>query len=395
MLENSIQQYAWGSVDGIPSITGMSNPENNPFAELWLGAHPAAPSRLVHAGESLALDSFIAMHPVETLGKTVNLLFDSKLPYLLKILSAVTPLSLQVHPSKSQAEAGFKRENDEHIPITAFNRNYKDNNHKPEIILALTSFKAMAGFRNIDDILSLFSAASISEVADILQNMSKSRSYSAFYQDILHIEQDKKQSICSTLASKAKELSLSHPDRSVRRAFAFVTILAETYPDDTGIFAPLYLNCIELEPLQAMYLPAGIMHAYVHGTGIELMANSDNVLRGGLTPKYIDIDELCSILREEPFCPEIFTTDPGSTQSIYATPCKDFELSRLNLQNNSIVSHSFGPRILLCTDGHVDISGVNELISLTKGKSAFIPANAGKLTLSGSGVVFSAAVPET
>lgn len=393
-LLNTVQNYAWGSTDGIPAVTGLRNPENVPLAEMWLGAHPASPSIISVGDTRISLDAFINDYQLECLGPRVRDTYKGALPFLLKILSAGTPLSLQVHPGKSQAEAGYEKENHAGIPLSAYNRNYKDSNHKPEIILALTPFLAMSGFRLFEQSLQLLSLTDIPELSDSIADFAKSRDYIQLCTSMLKTDPEVKRILCARLAHRAANLAAAHPDSAVRTAFSFVLMLAETHPDDTGIFAPLYLNCIQLQPGQGMYLPSGILHAYVRGTGIELMANSDNVLRGGLTPKYIDVPELVSVLSPDTYIPDVLEPDTASAFYTYKTPSAEFALSRINPGHKPLEFGSDGPSILLCTEGEATINGINGSVHMHKGSSLFIPAISNSVTITGTAMIYSASVPD-
>ncbi len=286
LLKNTIQKYAWGSPTAIPELLGEQNPSHEPRAELWMGAHPKAPSFVNFDGQWLSLTELIAKYPQEILGNDVALAFNNKLPYLFKVLAAAKPLSIQAHPSLNQAKEGFERENDRGIALDAPNRNYKDDNHKPECICALSPFWAMYGFRNIPDILALMGKncpVGLAGELDLLKKQPDSRGLKRFFTDLMTMDSQRQKRVVDEAVQNANQYS----DEDF--AFHWMTRLADEYPTDIGILAPLLLNLIELKPGEALFLPAGEFHAYLEGVGMELMANSDNVLRGGLTAKHIDV----------------------------------------------------------------------------------------------------------
>lgn len=403
-LKNLIQTYAWGSKDGIPAFTGIPNADGKPMAELWMGVHPCAPSRLIETGEAAnteptdypaTLADFIGHYPELTLGKDAETRFNGKLPFLFKVLSACSPLSIQVHPTRPQAKKGFARENEAGIPLSAGERNYKDENHKPEIIMALTPFTAMCGFRTKQESVShleLIQCAALSPVTNIIAQNGK---YTDFCRQILSLENATKAEIVKKTIEKAKDIVGSTLPVSTRRAYELVLKLASFYPTDIGILSPLYLNVIDLAPAQAIYLPSGIMHAYIEGTGLELMANSDNILRGGLTPKHIDIPELLSVLSTEPFMPQIIEPPAGASFFRYRTESPEFELSRIAPAEGTARFKTSEPAILIGATGEITAKAeTGETFTLVRGRTAFVPALGGTIVFSGTGTAYIASIPE-
>ncbi len=353
-LSNRIQGYAWGSRTAIPTLLGVP-PTGAPQAELWLGAHPSAPSTV---SDGRTLDAFIAQAPSRILGVKVAERFEGRLPFLLKVLAAAEPLSLQAHPSLEQARVGFAAENAAGIPVAAPHRNYRDANHKPEIICALTPFRALCGFRRVADTVRLFDALGLDTSVLVRQGLA------AYFKQLMtspHLE--------SLAAAKTVE--------GFEAECALARQLAAKYPGDAGVIGALLLNLVELQPGEALYLDAGNLHAYVEGTGIELMANSDNVLRGGLTPKHVDVAELLKVLN--------FTDGPPNVlRGEYPTPVADFSLSRLNVEGSTPLAAA--AQILLVTDGEVTLSGA----TLRRGESVFLGADETGLVLTGRATVFRA-----
>jgi mannose-6-phosphate isomerase len=403
-LENTIQAYAWGSKEGISSFTGIPNPEGKPMAELWMGAHPGAPSKIIESTEDsraapderrISLADFISHDPALALGKHAADRFNGKLPFLFKVLSAGSPLSIQVHPSRPQAAEGFARENKAGIPLSAGERNYKDDNHKPEIIMAVTPFTAMCGFRRKQEALSHLELIGSPELSPIAGILSKNGKYTDFCKELLSLPDESKAKIVEAVSAKAKEIICSGLPATTRRAYELVLKLASFYPTDIGILSPLYLNVIDLQPGQAMYLPAGVMHAYIEGTGLELMANSDNVLRGGLTPKHIDIPELLSILSPEPFLPKIIEPSAGAGFFSYRTESPEFELSRIAPAEGPAQFRTSKPAILIGSTGEISAkTETGEAFRLVRGSTAFAPALDGTIVFSGTGTAYIASIPE-
>jgi mannose-6-phosphate isomerase len=289
LLKNTIQEYAWGSPKAIPDLLGRRNPGNKPQAELWMGAHPKATSLVQYHGQWVSLLDLINKNPLDVLGKNAAKNFNNKLPYLFKVLAAAKPLSIQAHPNLNQAREGFQRENAQRIPLDAPHRNYRDANHKPECICALTQFWALSRFRRISGILSYLKkvcAHGLDAEIDNLKQQPTSDGLKRFYTALMTMDADRQNRIVAQALEQAQRFEAEDP------VFNWMLKIADDYPKDIGVLAPILLNLICLEPGQALFLDAGELHAYLEGLGIELMANSDNVLRGGLTPKHVDVPEL-------------------------------------------------------------------------------------------------------
>ncbi|PVK42011.1 mannose-6-phosphate isomerase, partial [Salmonella enterica] len=283
-LINSVQNYAWGSKTALTELYGIANPQQQPMAELWMGAHPKSSSRITTAnGETVSLRDAIEKNKTAMLGEAVANRFG-ELPFLFKVLCAAQPLSIQVHPNKRNSEIGFAKENAAGIPMDAAERNYKDPNHKPELVFALTPFLAMNAFREFSDIVSLLQpvAGAHSAIAHFLQAPNAER-LSQLFASLLNMQGEEKTRALAVLKA-ALNSQQGEPWQTIR-------VISEYYPDDSGLFSPLLLNVVKLNPGEAMFLFAETPHAYLQGVALEVMANSDNVLRAGLTPKYIDIPE--------------------------------------------------------------------------------------------------------
>jgi len=395
LLKNPVQNYAWGSPTAIPELLGEQNPSHEPRAELWMGAHLKAPSLVNYDGQWLSLAELIAKYPQEILGNDVALAFGNKLPYLFKVLAAAKPLSIQAHPSRNQAKKGFVRETARGIAMDAPNRNYKDDNHKPECICALSPFWAMYGFRNIPDILTLMGKNCPVGLAGELEFLKKhpdSRGLKRFFTDLLTMDSQRQKRVVDEAVKNAHQYS----DEDF--AFHWMTRLSNGYPTDIGILAPLLLNLIELKPGDALFLPAGELHAYLEGVGMEVMANSDNVLRGGLTPKHIDVPELLKVLNFKPRLVNILkAVEKNRNERIYASEADEFVLSVVSTSAGSPYqsSDSRSVEIMLCTEGTAFLKdkGTQEVINIKKGESAIIPAAVISYSISGDALIYKAAVP--
>jgi mannose-6-phosphate isomerase len=400
-LENVIQAYAWGSTRAIAALQGRA-PSESPEAELWLGAHPKAPSRLADTGQGL--DAAIAQDPTLWLGPAVAARFGGELPFLLKALAAGTPLSLQAHPSIPQAIAGFAADDAAGIPLDAPHRNYRDKNHKPELICALTEFAALCGFRPLDESRALFEQLSVAAVAPYLQSLfdvslPPDQALKATFAALMSAPRAEQVIASRAVAAAASELRKSGRAPTFAGSLFWAVRLFELYPGDIGVVSSLLLNQVTLQPGEALYLAAGNLHAYLEGFGIELMANSDNVLRGGCTPKHVDVAELLKVLdfssgSAEVLRPKVIA--PGI--AVYPTPAPEFELSELRVEGRLDVRDSRpGPEILLVTEGRVELTssgvgGERARLLLNQGQSAFVRPEDQPYTLEGVATVFRAAV---
>ncbi len=379
-LEGVIRNYEWGSTSSIPSMLGCAE-DGKPWAELWLGAHPSAPS--VVGEPRTPLDELIAADPAGQLGPAVVDRFGS-LPFLFKVLAAAAPLSLQAHPSVLQAEAGYAREDAAGVPIDAPNRSFRDRFHKPELICALTDFHALCGFRDpvaTLDVLATIDTSALDPIRDRLAEASAVDGLGPLLEHLLTLPAADAAALVAPVVAACGALG---PDRhaDVR---AMAAALGERYPGDAGVVTALLLNLVHLKPGEALFLGAGNLHAYLGGTGVEIMANSDNVLRGGLTTKHIDIPTLLEVVDARPIEPAVQRPVAVEGVAPYDTPVPEFALERLDLDGSVAVS---GPAILLCTDGAADVGS----FSLERGAAAWLPAADGVVELRGRGTVYRAGV---
>lgn len=393
LLDCIVMPYAWGSRTAIAELQGRAVPSSGPEAELWMGAHPRGSSRLVRDGVTTTLVDLIASDSARELGEAVAATFGRRMPFLLKVLAANEPLSLQAHPSAAQARLGFEREERLGIPVDAPHRNYRDASHKPELLCALTPFDALCGFRRVSDTLALFDALRVTEVDATLAPLHWS-DREAGLSATLHAIMTKPEPAASEMVSAVVAACAVH-DGPFSAECTWAVRLNRLHPGDPGIVTALLLNLVHLEPGEGIYLGAGNLHAYLGGVGVEIMANSDNVLRGGLTPKHVDLDELLHVLefRDGPVLP-LRGRHLDENEDVWDTPAPEFRLSRIHVRGDVVSRTVSGPEILLCIDGAVQISGGGGSadVLLKRGASAFIPGGSGSYVLSGAGAAFRAAV---
>ncbi|GGV18759.1 mannose-6-phosphate isomerase, class I [Streptomyces litmocidini] len=378
-LVNTVRPYAWGSTTAIPELLGIA-PTGEPQAEMWMGAHPGAPSRTGRG----ALNELIAADPVRELGERTVEKFGPRLPFLLKLLAAGAPLSLQVHPDLAQAEAGYAAEEAAGIPVDAPHRTYKDANHKPELICALTPFDGLCGFRNpveAADLIAALGVDSLKPYVDLLHAHPEEAALREVLTALLTADREEMAHTVAEAHAAADRLGGDH---------APYATLAHHFPGDPGVIAAMLLNRVRLQPGEALYLGAGVPHAYLDGLGVEIMANSDNVLRCGLTPKHVDVPELLRIVRFEPN--ELAVLRPEASPSgeeVYETPIDEFRLSRYVLAEGAAPTDVTAPtpQILLAVAGRTRAGEV----TLAPGESVFVPAGEA-VELTGAGTVFRATV---
>ncbi|MET8609930.1 mannose-6-phosphate isomerase, class I [Streptomyces misionensis] len=378
-LDNTVRPYAWGSRTAIPRLLG-TEPTGEPQAEMWMGAHPGAPSRTARGTLAEVIDA----DPERELGKEAVAKFGPRLPFLLKILAADAPLSLQVHPDLAQAREGYADEERRGVPLDAPERNYKDANHKPELICALTEFDGLCGFRSPEraaDLLAALGVDSLKPYVDLLHARPEDAALREVLTAILTADREETARTVAEAAAACARLGGDH---------APYAQLAHHYPGDPGVLAAMLLNHVRLQPGEALFLGAGVPHAYLSGLGVEIMANSDNVLRCGLTPKHVDVPELLRVVRFEASDPGVLRPEAAPDgEEVYETPTDEFRLSRHVLPEGG-TAHDLTrdtPQILLCTAGAVR-AGEHEL---GPGRSVFVPAGE-KAEISGAGTVFRATV---
>lgn len=408
-LENIPRDYAWGSTTAIAELLGRK-PSGFPEAELWLGTHAGSPIRIVDpavVGGYQTLAQWVAAEPEFTLGATVEQAGEpAALGFLLKILAAEHPLSLQTHPSVEQARDGFAREDAAGIPLSSPSRNYKDRNHKPELIVALSpTFEALCGFRPAHEVIELLggfaklghaSGVPVSAIEDFAAVASAmgtggDERFIAWALEWLLTRADGVRELVDECVLLAAVVGAHHT--AIEAELATISELAPEYPGDPGIVLALLLNRVRLNRGEALYLPAGNMHAYLRGLGVELMASSDNVLRGGLTPKHVDVAELLTITQCQPLpIPRLpgATMDPGV--EIFAPDISDFSLVHASLEksvNGGHASVNFGgPAIVICAAGEIVLTGEQSSLVLSRGEFCFASPGEGTVALDGLGEIF-------
>lgn len=392
LLKNRIQKYAWGSKTAIPELLGKS-PDGDPQAELWMGAHPAGPSEVNVDGRWVSLQDLIDADPESILGNRASRRFNRQLPFLFKVLAAGRPLSIQAHPDALQAEEGFERETAAGIPIGSGTRNYRDRNHKPECICAITPFWALNGFRTIQAILfhleRLCPKGLGTEIGWLKKN-PKNQTLKSFFECILTKPEASVDRIVKEACDRAGAIENEGDPVS-----SWIIRLYEAYPRDIGVLAPALLNLVLLNPGEAMYLSAGRLHAYLEGVGMELMANSDNVLRGGLTPKHVDVPELLKVLKFEETIPAILKPVPRKTGiRQYVTPAEEFVLSEITVDGFMPFENrrDAGVEILFCREGEVRATDdiISGKLDVRKGMSLIVPASVERYSLEGDAVLYRA-----
>jgi mannose-6-phosphate isomerase len=397
LLDCTVMPYAWGSRTAIAELTGRPSPSAGPEAELWMGAHPSAPSRLSRPARPSAaarsLADVIAESATHELGTEVAASFGPRLPFLLKVLAAAQPLSLQAHPNEAQARQGFEDEDRRGIARDAPTRSYRDGSHKPELLCALVPVEALCGFRRAADTVRLFDDLAVPELEPLLgplRGSCDSRGLAAVFGMLMTLADDEGARIVrATVAACAAR---SRAGSSFAREYGWAVRLAALYPGDVGVVSALLLNLVHLQPEEALYLGAGNLHAYLEGVGVEIMASSDNVLRGGLTKKHVDVPELMRVLD--------FADGPAAVvraravdefERVWDTPAREFRLSAIDVMAAAapVARDVRGPEILLCTKGSVVVApqdGSPE-VALVGGASAFVPGSTGRYDLRTAGNV--------
>lgn len=394
-LDNTVQPYDWGSHDHIQGLLGLPR-DGRPAAELWLGAHPSAPSRL-WTGTSLT--ELVAAAPVAVLGRRVADRFGPRLPYLLKVLAARRALSLQVHPRPHAARAGYHREARAGLPAGSPQRSFHDTEHKPEMLVALTSFEGLAGFRSPRAVLELLDGLDgrlVSRVRGALAGTRSSAGLRAAMELIVAARAAPgcADDVAATVASVRERAAQASPSA---RADATVLQLDAEHPGDPGAVASLLLNRVSLEPGEAMFVPAGEVHAYLSGLGMEIMAASDNVLRAGLTTKHVDADalvECAAFAPRPPVRPDTVVAGRESLVTSYRAPVSEFALMTADVHPAEPVALApDGPRIVLALDGAVRLVAESGETELHRGESCLVPDAAGPVTADGAGHLVCAWVP--
>ena len=375
MLHGVVQHYAWGSTEALPRIMGLP-PSGEPQAELWLGAHPRAPSVLHRDGTDQPLDQAIAADPEGELGAETARTFGGELPFLLKILAVDQPLSLQAHPSRQQAEAGFADEDARGIPVDADRRSYRDRNHKPELICAVDPFTAFCGFRPPSTATALFQSLEVPELAPAVELLRAEQTEQA-----LRWLLERPPSLAAPIADQvAAACARPGPFVDERR---WAVRIADQHPGDIGVAIALMLNLVRLAPGEALFLGAGNLHVYLHGVAVEIMANSDNVLRGGLTAKHVDAAALLNVV--DCRVGDVPVLVPEGPRHTFRPPVADFCLTRMEVAG-LVRCQPAGSEIVLGASGRVTAAGHE----ITGGQAVWLPGGVGEYEVAGTGLVFRA-----
>ena len=383
-LECPVRHYDWGSRTALGRLTGRPA-SGRPEAELWMGAHPVAPSvAQVGPGSGsgrVTLDRLVADRPIETLGRCAAAGQGAALPFLFKLLALGRPVSVQVHPTRARAARGFAEEERTGVPIDAPHRSYRDRGHKPELMLALEPMEVLAGIRPLPEIAAALAAAGVAELAATAAGRDAAAAVGRVLRAVLTLDRAAGARLHRRLVAGAA-------------AGALLARLAERYPDDPAVIAALLLNRVALRPGEALFTPPGQLHAYVSGAGVELMANSDNVLRAGLTTKHVDVDELLAAADLRPAPPaRVPPRLAGPAEQVYPTPAEEFQLSVIDLQAGGAFAPRRGPEILLLLGDGARLRWPGGTLALRRGDAAFVPAAVPAYEARGAGRLYRARVP--
>jgi mannose-6-phosphate isomerase len=373
-LLGQIQHYAWGGHEFIPELLGLPPDPHTPYAEYWLGAHTRAPSRVIlEENRTVPLDKLIAENPDSVLGPRVALKYG-QLPYLLKVLDVANPLSVQVHPTKLEAEAGFEREDELGIPLDSPERNYKDRNHKPELMVALGDFWLLHGFLPEAKLLNV-----LQDVPEfhVLLGVFEKGGHVGLYRHVMNLPSEEVDAILGPLVRRILRKGETHRLEKSSGEYWAARVAADGngHHYDRGIFSIYFLNLVSLRTGQAIFQDAGIPHTYLQGQNIEVMANSDNVLRGGLTQKHVDVPELLKTIRFEGTSPVVLERTPKDNplEAYYESPTQDFRLSRIHFGKGDTYTNSAQSlEIILIMEGAAAIKSGQKHLSLRRGQSAVV-----------------------
>ena len=391
-VQGVVQHYSWGGYEFIPQLLGIENKEQKPFAEYWLGAHPNHPARLnVNQG----LVQLIGADAERILGKKVTEKFGS-LPYLLKVLDVRQMLSIQVHPSVASAIKGYKEENEKGIALTAAHRNYKDQNHKPELMVALGDFWLLHGFKEENKLAAILKA--VPEL-NFLQNTFQQKGYLGLYEKVMSMPQNEVNAILDPLIKRIVPLYENgqlHKNQEDFWAARAALTFCKNDDYDRGIFSVYFFNLLHLKKGEGIFQPAGMPHAYLEGQNVEIMANSDNVLRAGLTDKHIDVPELMKHVRFEATHPKVLTPDT-LPEKVFFTPAEEFELHEYQLQTGQEVTiESRTGEMWILLEGQINLGADVQGLQLEKGRALFVEADKKvSVTAVKPSILFRATVPQS
>jgi mannose-6-phosphate isomerase len=393
-LIGQIRHYAWGGFDFIPAWLGIENISNKPFAEYWMGAHPSTPSYIIHENEKYNLNELIKENPDQFLSEKINHQFH-ELPYLFKIMDVHDMLSIQVHPSKTEAEKGFEREERSGIHVSAPHRNYKDKNHKPEMLVALSEFWLLHGFKKREELKKIL--LDVKEFESFIKIFGD-KNYKALYEHVMMMPQKDADKLLLPLIKREIELKQKNqlqkndPGWWVAKLFERKDVKDNF---DKGIFSIYFFNIVQLKKGEAVFQNAGLPHAYLEGQNMELMSSSDNVLRGGLTDKHIDVEELMKHILFEELEPDIIKgIEKNGGERNYPVGTGDFGMSKIELKTGEVYeSVSSSMEIFCIMEGTLQINGINSL-NVHKGEAfAILPDENYKISTNGFATLYKAFVP--
>lgn len=396
-LAPAVMTYPWGSATAIPEFCGTPSSDTT-LAEAWFGAHPSGPTMALDAGrdgEAMLLREVIATDPVGTLGGDVVERLGPTLPFLVKLIAPDSPLSLQVHPNAAQAALGYVREERTGIPVDSPTRTYRDPNHKPELLYALTTFEALSGFRTPRRVLEVLEGLErvplIAKSIERIRQGSSATGMRSALEYMLLGARDRDSDVGRVVELiEARVASGTSPSI---RSDAVALRLAAEHPGDRGVLASLLLNPVTLKPGEVMFVPAGCVHAYLSGLAVEVMASSDNVVRAGLTRKHIDARALLEIVDVKPAPPMRMAAERSSDHiDVFYAPVEDFELAVISTRQEPVTVGGAGPRVVLAIDGEMELVSGEDSLRLRRGEAAFL-ADPEEVTLSGNGRLVRASVP--
>lgn len=371
-----VKAYDWGSRHFIAALQGRQVPSDGPEAELWMGAHPSGPSEVVRDGISQTLDRLISEDPVELLGPRVAEQFGGRLPFLLKVLAADNALSIQVHPDREQAELGFAAAEAAGLDASDPTRSYVDDWPKPEVLCALTEFEVLAGFREAADSARMLRALEVDALDPIIRELEcpGGDSRREALRHILELPAEEAAALAAATTEAARRLAGTDTDDG--QSYAAVVRMSQDYPGDAGAVASLLLHHATLAPGEGLYMPAAGPHAYLRGAGIEVMANSDNVLRAGLTHKHIDVPELLRIIDPSVQVPVLRPEPDTDGVRTYHAPVPEFCLYLADLTGRAVPVPGTGPRIVFVASGEAAVCSQGDRLDLRQGQACFLPAGA-------------------
>lgn len=396
-LENPVREYAWGSRSAIQDLLGLpEEARSRPMAELWMGAHPTAPSRAWDGSSWVRLDLAVEQDAERLLGRKAAEAFGGVLPFLFKVLAAAQPLSIQVHPAAASAREGFQRENREGVPLNDPRRTYKDPFHKPELLCAVAPFTALQGFRPVEEALRLIGRVAGSSLCQEIRGLEAKpdeEGLRRFYSALLGLDPERRRIVTAEAIHRAARNADSDA------AFAWMARLGEACPGDIGILSPALMNLVTLRPGEALYVGPGELHAYLEGVGMEIMANSDNVIRGGLTPKPVNLEELLghAIFRPGSVGP-LLPEDQSSGDRVYACPAREFLLTEVPVsrRQDRVYQGNGSVEILFCLKGSCKVTdlGTGQEISATRGNALLVAAVVESYRVQGEAVLYRASIPD-